>query len=100
METFEVFRRSGHKDPYEHCGAVTAPDPDMALIMAKECFLRRGEGEHLWVVRRTDIHAFSGDPAIDIVADKSYRHPSGYRDVMEKRERALKRVHEIQGAGT
>jgi ring-1,2-phenylacetyl-CoA epoxidase subunit PaaB len=100
MEIFEVFRRTGHKEPYEHAGAVTAPDPEMALLMAKECFLRRGEGEHLWVVRRTDIHSFSGDPAIDIVADKSYRHPSGYRDVMEKRERALKRVREIEGAGS
>jgi ring-1,2-phenylacetyl-CoA epoxidase subunit PaaB len=100
MEIFEVFRRTGHKDPYEHCGAVTAPDPDMALLMAKECFLRRGEGEHLWVVRRSDINAFSGDPALDIVADKSYRHPSGYRDVMEKRERALKRVRDIEGAAS
>lgn len=95
METFEVFRRHGHKDPYEHCGAVTAPDPDLALIMAKECFLRRGEGEHLWVVRRSQIHAFSGDPAIDIVADKSYRHPSGYRDVVAKREKALERAKEL-----
>ena len=100
MEIFEVFRRTGHKEPYEHAGAVTAPDPEMALLMAKECFLRRGEGEHLWVIRRSDIHAFSGDPALDIVADKSYRHPSGYRDVMEKRERALKRVREIEGAGS
>ena len=100
MEIFEVFRRTGHKEPYEHAGAVTAPDPEMALLMAKECFLRRGEGEHLWVIRRTDIHSFSGDPALDVVADKSYRHPSGYRDVMEKRERALKRVREIEGAGS
>jgi ring-1,2-phenylacetyl-CoA epoxidase subunit PaaB len=100
MEIFEVFRRTGHKDPYEHCGAVTAPDPEMALLMAKECFLRRGEGEHLWVARRSDIHAFSGDPALDIVADKSYRHPSGYRDVMEKRERALKRAREIEEAAS
>jgi ring-1,2-phenylacetyl-CoA epoxidase subunit PaaB len=100
METFEVFRRTGHRDPYEHCGAVTAPDPEMALMMAKECFLRRGEGEHLWVVRRSDINSFSGDPALDVVADKSYRHPSGYRDVMEKRERALKRAREIQGAAS
>ena len=98
MDVFEVFRRTGHKDPYEHCGAVTAPDAELALIMGKECFLRRGEGEHLWVVRRTDIHAFSGDPALDIVADKSYRHPSGYRDVMEKRERALARVRELNAS--
>jgi ring-1,2-phenylacetyl-CoA epoxidase subunit PaaB len=98
MEVYEVFRRTGHKDPYEHCGAVTAPDPEMALMMAKECFLRRGEGEHLWVTRRSDIHAFSGDPAIDIVADKSYRHPSGYRDVVAKRERAIARARELEAS--
>lgn len=98
MEVYEVFRRSGHKDPFEHCGAVTAPDPDMALVMAKECFLRRGEGEHLWVTRRSDIHAFSGDPAIDIVADKSYRHPSGYRDIVAKRERAIERAKGLKAS--
>jgi ring-1,2-phenylacetyl-CoA epoxidase subunit PaaB len=95
MEVYEVFRRTGHKEPYEHCGGVTAPDPAMALLMAKECFLRRGEGEHLWVVRRSDVHSFSEDPAISAVADKSYRHPSAYRDVVSKRERALKRVSEM-----
>ena len=92
METFEVFRRSGHKEPFEHCGAVTAPEHGMALMMAKECFLRRGEGEHLWVVRRSDIRSFSEDPAINVVADKSYRHPSAYRDVVSKREKALERA--------
>jgi ring-1,2-phenylacetyl-CoA epoxidase subunit PaaB len=98
MEVYEVFRRTGHKDPYEHCGAVTAPDAELALIMAKECFLRRGEGEHLWVVRRADIHSFTGDPEIDIVAEKQYRHPSGYRDVMAKRERAIARAEELSAS--
>ena len=99
METYEVFRRTGHKEPFEHCGAVTAADPRMALYMAKECFLRRGEGEHLWVARRSDIHSFSEDPALNIVADKSYRHPSGYRDVMEKREKALARAKALATEG-
>lgn len=98
MDIYEVFRRSGHKDPHEHAGTVKASDPDMALYLAKECFLRRGEGEHLWVVRRSDIHSFTHDPAIDIVAEKSYRHPSGYRDIVEKRERALVRAKEVAGS--
>lgn len=95
MEVYEVFRRSGHKDPFEHCGAVTAPDPDMGLIMARECFLRRGEGQHLWVVRRSEIHQLSTDGDEDAVADKSYRHPSGYRDVVGKRARAVERAKEL-----
>ena len=96
METFEVFRRTGHKEPFEHAGAVIASDPDMALLMAKECFFRRREGDHLWVVRRTDIHTFSDESLLEIAADKSYRFASDYRDVIEKRERALERAKEIQ----
>jgi ring-1,2-phenylacetyl-CoA epoxidase subunit PaaB len=94
METYEVFRRSGHKTPFEHCGAVIAPDPDMALLMAKECFLRRREGEHLWVVRRSDIHSFSDESLLEIAADKSYRFAAAYREVVDKRARARRRVQE------
>jgi len=96
MEVFEVFRRSGHKEPFEHCGAVIASDPDMALLMAKECFFRRREGDHLWVVRRGDIHSFSDETLLEIAADKSYRFASDYRDVVEKREAARARVAALQ----
>jgi ring-1,2-phenylacetyl-CoA epoxidase subunit PaaB len=96
MEVYEVFRRSGHKEPFEHCGAVIASDPDMALLMAKECFFRRREGDHLWVVRRHDIHSFSDESLLEIAADKSYRFASDYRDVVEKRAAARARVQELQ----
>jgi ring-1,2-phenylacetyl-CoA epoxidase subunit PaaB len=97
MDVYEVFRRSGHKDPYEHCGAVIAPDPQMALLMAKECFLRRSEGQHLWVVRRSDVHSFSDESLLEIAADKSYRFASAYRDVVKKREKARARAEELAG---
>lgn len=92
METFEVFRRSGHKSPFEHCGAVIAGDPEMALLVAKECFLRRREGDHLWVTRRSDIHSFEDESLLEIAADKSYRFAHAYRDVVKKRERARERA--------
>lgn len=95
METFEVFRRTGHKEPFVHCGAVTASDHEMALLLAKECFLRRREGEHLWVVRRTDVHSFSDESLLQIGTDKMYRYPEGYRDVVTKRERARARAAEV-----
>lgn len=91
-----MFRRSGHKDPFEHAGAVIAPDPDMALMMAKECFVRRREGDHLWVVRRSDVHSFKDESILEIAADKSYRFASAYRDVIQKREKALARAREIE----
>ena len=95
MDVYEVFRRGGHKDAFEHCGSVIAPDPDMALLMAKECFLRRREGSHLWVARRTDIHSFSDESILEVAADKAYRFPEDYRGVVQKRERARERAKEL-----
>jgi ring-1,2-phenylacetyl-CoA epoxidase subunit PaaB len=94
VETYEVFRRAGHKEPFTHCGAVLAPDAEMALLLAKECFLRRREGHHLWVVRRADLHSFSDETLLEIASDKSYRFASDYRDVVAKRERARRRALE------
>ena len=95
MDVYEVFRRHGHKEPFEHCGAVIAPDPEMALLMAKECFLRRREASHLWVTRRADIHSFEDESLLEIAADKSYRFAEAYRDVMGKRERGRARAKEL-----
>jgi ring-1,2-phenylacetyl-CoA epoxidase subunit PaaB len=97
METYEVFRRTGHKDPFTHCGAVIAPDAQMALLLAKECFVRRREGNHLWVVRRADLHSLSDESLLEIAADKSYRFASDYRDVVAKRERARGRTLDAVG---
>ena len=95
METYEVFRRAGHKESFTHCGAVIAPDAQMALLMAKECFLRRREGEHLWVARRSDLHSFQDETLLELGGDKSYRFASDYRDVVNKRERARRRAQEL-----
>lgn len=99
MEIYEVFRRAGHKDPFEHCGSVIASDPEMALLLAKECFLRRREGQHLWVTKRTDIHSFRDESLLEVAGDKEYRFASGYRDVMGKRELAKARAREVAAAG-
>jgi len=100
MDVYEVFKRSGHKEPFSHAGSVIAPDADMALIMAKECFLRRREGEHLWVTRRSDIHSFSDESLLEIAADKSYRFPEAYRDVVPMREKARARAREVAGSAS
>ncbi|MDQ3956179.1 MAG: 1,2-phenylacetyl-CoA epoxidase subunit B [Actinomycetota bacterium] len=97
MEIYEVFRRHGHKNPFEHAGTVTAADSEMALLLAKECFLRRKEGEHLWVVARSDIHSFSDESLLLLSADKSYRFAEAYRDVVGMRERAKQRAQEVAG---
>jgi ring-1,2-phenylacetyl-CoA epoxidase subunit PaaB len=92
MEIYEVFRRSGHKEPFEHCGSVIASDPEMSLLLAKECFARRGEGQHLWTIKRADIHSLSDETLLELAGDKSYRFASAYRDVVTKRVRAKQRA--------
>lgn len=97
MEVWEVFLQKGHHDPFVHVGAVLAPDHEMAMTYAKECFLRRREGRNLWIARREDIHVVE-DPAIfEQVIDKSYRYPEAYRGVVEKREMARKRAEALTG---
>jgi 1,2-phenylacetyl-CoA epoxidase PaaB subunit len=56
--------------------------------------VRRREGEHLWVVRRADIHSFKDESLLEIAADKSYRFASAYRDVVQKRKKARQRAKE------
>lgn len=88
MEIWEVFQQKGPSDPFVHVGSVLAPDREMAIGYAKECFFRRLEGKGLWVVRRADVHALTDHGLLEQVTDKSYRYPEAYRDVVAKRRMA------------
>jgi ring-1,2-phenylacetyl-CoA epoxidase subunit PaaB len=92
MEIWEVFQQKGPHDPYVHVGSVLAPDQQMALAYAKECFFRRMEGKGLWVVRREDVHSLNDPGLLEQITDKSYRYPEAYRGVVEKRELAKARL--------
>ncbi len=86
MQVWEVFQQKGHADAYAHVGSVLAPDPEMAMSYAKECFFRRKEGMGLWVVRRADVHQSADHGLLEQITDKSYRYPEAYRGVVGKRE--------------
>lgn len=92
MEVWEVFQQKSHSDPFVHVGAVTAPDVDMAMSYAKECFFRRADGIDLWVAKRSEVHQIRDPHLLDQVTDKSYRFPEAYRGVVEKREAAKARA--------
>lgn len=98
MDVWEVFQQKGHHDPFVHVGSVLAPDREMAMSYAKECFFRRREGRNLWIARREDIHALPDPHLLDQVTDKSYRYPEAYRGVVEKREKAHARAAAMAGA--
>ncbi|MFQ5459698.1 MAG: hypothetical protein ACE5EL_02775 [Anaerolineae bacterium] len=80
-EDWEVFQQERRGEHHAHVGTVHAPDPETALLMAKESFARRGPCVNLWVVRAPDVYATRYEDA-DVFAhttDKSYREPGGFQ---------------------
>jgi ring-1,2-phenylacetyl-CoA epoxidase subunit PaaB len=78
VRTYEVFLKKDGKDEFRHAGAIDAPNDDLALIMARECYARRAEGDHLWVVDRSNIAVAEAD-FVAPNADKPHRHNDGGR---------------------
>jgi len=90
MDVWEVFSRRTNDDPLVHVGSVSAPDIELALVLARETFFRHGEGVDCWVGRRGDLHRVAHPETLGGVSDKTYRRADGYMGVGAK----LKRVHE------
>jgi ring-1,2-phenylacetyl-CoA epoxidase subunit PaaB len=80
-QTYEVFQQKKRGDQHIHVGGVHAPNPELALVLAKEQFGRREQCANLWVVKTGDIHATSYEDAgmFQHAFDKSYREGDGYR---------------------
>lgn len=80
-EVYEVFHQRARGEPHVHVGSIHAPDPEMALVLAKEQYARRMACVELWVVRAADIYS-TGHAEEDIFrhgTDKSYREAFGYK---------------------
>ena len=79
-ETFAIFHQDKRGAAHEFVGIVHAPDPELALLFAKEQFGRRKKTVNLWAVRSTDIFTFQheDDDMFSTIPDKTYREASGY----------------------
>ena len=85
MRRYEVFLKKAGRDEYRHAGSLDAPDDELALVLARESYLRRAEGDRLWLVDRT--HLIIGSPKfVAPNADKPHRHNDGER-IAERRRR-------------
>ncbi len=84
-ETYEVFHQKKRGDQHMHVGIVHAPNPEMAMLFAKEQFGRRGISANIWVVRTKDVFAteYEDQDIFDTTPEKIYREAGGYK-VMEK----------------
>lgn len=85
FETFEVFAQKKRGTHHEHVGSLHAPNPEMALLFAKEQYGRRGVCVNMWVTKTADIFAtdYDDDDIFSTVPDKQYREPGDYK-VMDR----------------
>jgi phenylacetate-CoA oxygenase PaaH subunit len=87
MFTYEVFLKPDGKDGFAHAGSLEAPDDELAVIYARETYIRRGEGLHAWVVRRD--HVIILNPA-DLAVTSLRSHSSNDGHVVAERRRREK----------
>ena len=80
-QTWEVFHQDKRGKRHEHVGTVHAPDPEMALVFAKEQFGRRQQTVNLWVVKTTDVFGFPYEDSdmFETTPEKTHREASGYK---------------------
>lgn len=85
FQTYEVFHQSKRGTQHVHVGIVHAPNPDMALLYAKEQYARRGATTNLWVVPSNAVFAteYLDSDIFDTTQEKIYRDPATYK-VMER----------------
>lgn len=100
MKTYEVFLKKAGRDEFRHAGSLDAPDPEMALLLARETHSRRGEGAEMWLVDRE--HVIVGDEfQLAVTDDKPHRHNDG--TAVAARRKALRNNEEpavSAGGGT
>lgn len=76
MHTYEVFLRRAGREPFTHAGSLDAPDDELALVLAREAYVRRGEGDEMWLVERAHV-LVAGDELLTSGADRAHRHNDG-----------------------
>lgn len=90
MDVWDVLGKRTPDDDFTPVGGVKAPDLDMALLLARECFFRHKEGVAYAVRRRGDDRLVVGTDDGDLLGgltDRSYRRQEGYVGVGAKRKR-------------
>jgi phenylacetate-CoA oxygenase PaaH subunit len=84
MPRYEVFGRRGSGEAMHHVGSVDAPDIELGLTMARQCFARRAEADEIWLVDDADVRRFRATEIAGL--DKSYREIQSYADLGRRRK--------------
>jgi ring-1,2-phenylacetyl-CoA epoxidase subunit PaaB len=94
---YEVFQQDHRGEHHHHVGSLHAPDGEIALVLAKENFARRGDCVNLWVVPAHCIHAtdYADADVFEHTTDRMYREPGGFQGLRRDKihGRALRDDH-------
>ena len=86
MNVYEVFLKKDGKDEFRHAGSLEAADDELAMVLVRESYLRRAEGDQVWLVDRR--HVLASEPGfITPNADKPHRHNDGSAVAAHRRAR-------------
>ena len=79
-EPYAIFHQDKRGAAHDFVGIVHAPDPELALVFAKEQFGRRKKTVSIWAVKSSDIYSFQheDEDMFATVPEKTYREASGY----------------------
>ncbi|RPI68803.1 MAG: hypothetical protein EHM43_03780 [Ignavibacteriae bacterium] len=79
-ETYEVFHQQKSGAHHVHVGSVHAPSKELALILAKEQYARRGQTTNLWVVNTADVLTMRAEDSdvFETTPEKKYRDVAAY----------------------
>ncbi len=99
---WEVFQQAKRGEHHAHVGSIHAPDAEVALVLAKENFARRGACVNLWVTPADAIHATDYEDADVFIhtTDKLYREPAGFQGLRSSRIQGSSRTTEAKGTST
>lgn len=88
---WEAFVRQGGSLNHVHSESVHAPDPETALLNARDAYLRRVEGVSLWVIPASEITGWSSDG--DTAGSDIAPRPPALWEVFVRHRRGLAHVH-------
>lgn len=82
---YEVFRQEREGAPFQHGGALEAPNLAFAEAYAREFYGRRDESFALWIVPREVVREVR-EPHVAEVFERDYRRVDGYSIRLKLRE--------------
>lgn len=84
-QTYEVFHQARRGQQHQHVGIVHAPNPEMAILFAKEQYARRGVTANIWVVKSAEVYTteYEDSDIFETTPEKMHREAGEYK-VMDR----------------